>query len=163
MAAGIAAVSLAAVAAAAAVPSLPLRAYLGRLVRIGRAAPPVHQSPESGAASVGFTPASVVNVIFTSPQRSGEIGITLSDSPLVRIAHRSGTVNYVLTADGVRVENEGSRASYEVTVPRTVSVHIRVSNRVIFARDGDRLSTLTSPDGEGRFLVRFAALAALGK
>lgn len=161
MAAGIAAVGVAVVGAAAAIPNSPLRVYLGRLARTTSATPAVLQSPQPSATSVGFTPASVVNVTFASTQPSGQIAVTLSDSAVVRVAHRAGSASYVLTVDGVLVENGGSRASYEVTVPRAVaSVHIRVGNRVIFARDDGHLSTVASPDGAGRYLIRFAALGA---
>jgi hypothetical protein len=98
-------------------------------------------------------------VIFTSTQTSGEIEVTLGDPPIVRVAHRAGSISYVLTADGVLIDNGGSRASYEVTVPRAVaSVHIRVGSRLIFARDGGHLWAVTLPQPEGRYLIRFAAL-----
>jgi hypothetical protein len=159
MAAGIAAVGVAVVGAAAAMPNSPLRVYLTRLARMESAAPVVQQSPEPNASSVAFAPASVVNVIFTSTQPSGEIEVTRGDSAVVRVAHRAGNVSYLLTADGVLIDNGGSRASYEVTVPRAAaSVHIRVGSHVIFTQDGGHLWTFTSPNREGRYLIRFAAL-----
>lgn len=157
IAAAIAAVGVAMVAAAAAVPNSPLRAYLAHLGIPHRAAPTVDQSPESRVASVGFAPARVVNVIFESPQQSGEIGVTLGDSPLVRVAHRSGSASYTLTPDGVLIGNAGSGASYEVTLPRSAPVvRIRVDNRVVFARDGDDIVTAASPDSQGRYVIPFA-------
>ena len=157
IAAAIAAVGVAmVVAAAAAVPNSPLRAYLAHLGIRHRAAPAVDQSPESRVASVGFAPARVVNVIFESPQQSGEIGVTLGDSPLVRVAHRSGSASYTLTPDGVLIGNAGSGASYEVTLPRSAAVvRIRVDNRVVFARDGDDIATAASPDSQGRYVIPF--------
>jgi hypothetical protein len=161
MAAGIAAVGVVVVAAAAAIPNSPLRVYFGRLARGASTTPAVLQSPQSSAASVGFAAASVVNVTFASTQSSGQIEVTLTDSAVVRVAHRAGSASYMLTADGLLVDNGGSRASYAVTVPRAAaSVRIRVGNRVIFARDSGRLSTVTSPDRDGRYLIRFAALGA---
>jgi hypothetical protein len=157
IAAGIAAVGVAIVAAAAAVPNSPLRTYLARLGGKHSAAPAVHQSPESNVASVGFVPARAVNVTFKSEQRSGQIGVTLSDSPLVRVAHRSGSASYTLTLDGVQIANVGSSASYEVTLPRAATVvRIRVSGRVVFARDGDTIEAAASPDPQGRYVIPFA-------
>jgi hypothetical protein len=120
----------------------------------------VQQSPEPSASSVAFAPGSTVTVTFTSTQTSGEIEVTLGDSPIVRVAHRAGSIGYALTADGVLIDNGGSRASYEVTVPRAVaSVHIRVGSRLIFARDGGHLWAVTVPKPPGRYLIRFAALS----
>ncbi len=159
MAAGIAAVAVAVVGAAAVIPHSPLRVYLGRLARIESAAPAVQQPAEPPASSVGFTPASVVNVTFVSTQASGEIDVTLSDSAVVRVAHHAGSASYVVTAEGMVVENAGSDASYEVTVPRAASsVHIRVGSRTIFARDGGHVSTAGVLDANGHYLIRFAAL-----
>jgi hypothetical protein len=159
IAAGIAAVGVAVAGAAAVMPHSPLGAYLGRWTRRDGASPVVQQSPEPGASSVGFTPGSMVTVLFASTQTSGQIVVTLSDSAIVRVAHRAGNANYMVTTEGVVVENTGSRASYEVTVPRaTASVHIRVGSRTIFARDGGQLSTAVVPDHDGHYLIRFAAL-----
>jgi hypothetical protein len=159
MAAGIAAAGVAVVGAAAAIPNSPLRVYLRRLAKTEGAASAVQQSPEPSASSLAFASANVVNVIFTSMQPSGEIEVTLGDSAVVRVAHRAGSVSYLLTADGVLIDNGGSRASYEVTVPRaSASVRIRVGSRVIFTHAGGHLWTVTSPNREGRYLIRFAAL-----
>lgn len=161
IAAGIAAVGVAMVAAAAAVPNSPLRAYLAHLGARHRVAPALHQSSEPGVTSVGFAPARVVNVVFERPQQSGEIGITLADAPLVRVAHRYGSPSYTLTPDGVVIGNAESRASYEVTLPRSAPVvRIRVGDRVVFARDGDAIVTAASPDSQGRYVIPFVVPGA---
>ena len=160
VAAGLAGVTLAAAAAAAVIPGSPVRAFFGRHGGAASGARTSRQEPAWSTSSVGFAPTHVVNVAFQSAQRSGEIGVLLSDSLLVRVAHRAGSPSYTVTADGVLIANGGSGASYEVTVPRTVPVvRILVGNRVVFARDSGHVSGLASPDGPGRYRLQFAALA----
>jgi hypothetical protein len=158
IAAGIAGLGVAIVAAAAAAPHSPLRAYLAHLGIPHRAAPAPQPSPGSRVASVGFAPARVVNVMFERAQKAGEIGVTFGDSDIVRVAHRSGSATYTLTPDGVLIDNAGSRASYEVTLPRSAPVvRIRVGTRTVFARDGDEIVTAASPDSRGRYVIPLAA------
>jgi hypothetical protein len=164
LAAGIAAVGVAIVGAAAVIPRLPLTVHLGRVAKVDSAAIAGQQPAELRASSVGFTPAGVVNVTFASTQSSGEIGVTLSDSPVVRVSHRAGSVSYLVTMEGMLVENAGSGASYEITVPRAAaSVHVRVGNWTVFARDGGHIWTAGVPGPSGHYLIRFASLAEFAK
>ena len=118
-------------------------------------APVVHPLPAPRLINVGRTSSSPVTVTFASLQLSGEIDIILGDAPVVRVATRCGDASYPLTADGVVIDNAGSRASYEVTVPRVGSaVRIRVGNHVVFTRDGDGVHVAAGrPDGAGRYVI----------
>ncbi|HXQ29191.1 MAG TPA: zf-HC2 domain-containing protein [Gemmatimonadales bacterium] len=159
LAAGIGALLVAAAGAAAVIPNSPLRAFLGLAKRTAHASRTAPQAPELSSSSVGFAPAKVVNVTFLSPQPSGEIGIVLADVPMVRVAHRGGSASYTLTADGVLIANEGSHASYSVTVPRAAPVvRIRVGGEVVFTREGGRVAAVAAPDQTGRYLIQFATL-----
>ena len=78
---------------------------------------------------------------------------------MVRVAHRGGSPSYTLTADGVLIANEGSHASYSVTVPRAAPVvRIRVGGEVVFSREGGRVAAVAAPDQAGRYLIQFATL-----
>lgn len=159
IAAGIAALVVAGSAAAAA-PGSPVRRYVERLFAGGPPPAPAPVPPQPAAPSgVAFVPEGAVEVDFVASQPSGEIRITLGDSPTFRITHRGGSAGYSLTAAGVSVDNAASGASYDIALPRGLErSRIQVGGRVVFATVGSRVTTEAPRDRTGSYVIAFSAL-----
>jgi anti-sigma factor RsiW len=159
LAAGVAALLLA-VMAAAAIPGSPVRRYVARL--LGGPRPPQHpaaQGPQVTGSGVAFVPAGRVAVLFSEPQASGAIRISFGVERSLRIAHVGGPAAYVLTAEGIAVDNRGSGASYDITIPESVTrVDVRVGARLVFVKDGTRIATLVTPDTGGVYVIPFSLI-----
>jgi hypothetical protein len=92
-------------------------------------------------------------------QSAGAIRITLGDSRTLRVMHTGGAAGYALTDSGVAVDNAHSSASYQITVPRgTPLVRVRAGDRVVFAKEGARITAAVPPDSSGAYAIAFARL-----
>jgi hypothetical protein len=171
LAAGLATLVIAG-AAAAAVPGSPVRRYVERVL-IGQAGPQARRAStarpstallgvrQTAPSGIAFVPVGDVEVRFREVQRAGTIRIRLTDATAVRITHVGGSAGYVLTAGGVSVENAGSGASYDITLPRTgAPAVVRVSDRVVFSKSDSAISTPALPDRGGSYVIAFPQLTS---
>lgn len=159
---GAAAVLFVTGAAAAAVP----HGVIGRYVRsvLGRresvpqvAGPPAPAAPQA-ARGVSFVPGVRVEIAFRESQTRGVIRLRLDDAPAVRLSHDSSVAAYTLTANGVSVDNPGSGASYTLVIPHAVArVRVSVDGRVVFDKDGDRVSVDGRADPHGGYVIPMQA------
>ncbi|MDQ6635158.1 MAG: zf-HC2 domain-containing protein [Gemmatimonadota bacterium] len=164
VAAGIAALVVAGVAAAA-VPGSPVRQYVERVMgtpSIARSphAPMTRRTPiraaQPEASGIAFVPANSVEVTFRDSQLAGVLRITVADSIAVRIAQRGGSAGYALTDAGVSVENTGSIASYDLVLPRTLPhATVRVGQRIVFTTTHEHITTAAARDSSGSYVIRF--------
>jgi hypothetical protein len=156
LAAGVAALVVA-VTAAAAIPGSPVRRYVARLLGGPRpAAHPAPQGLQGPASGVAFVPSGPVAVVFREPQTGGAIQIAFGDTPSLRITHVGGRAAYILTTEGVAVDNRGSSARYDITIPESVTrVEVRIGARLVFAKEGSHIATLGARDTVGVYVIPF--------
>lgn len=164
-AAGLAALVIAG-AAAAAIPGSPVRRYVAGVLarshpqtagRLRQATP--EASPEA-ASGIAVVPAARVEIVFRDVQPAGAIRISLADTGAVRITHWGGTAGYAVTDSGVVIDNAASTASYDVTIPRSVTrVRVRVGTLVVFAREGERISSIAARERGGSYVIEFPHLS----
>lgn len=160
---------LAAGAAAAALPSSPLRAYLadwiggtptvasrGRpgLRPVAAPATPVGTAPPA-RQGVTITPASTLTVAFDAPQRAGVIRVTVDTGARASVTAYGGNApRFSVAHDRIGVTNAGDTASYDVVVPRAlVAARVTVAGRDVFAWRAGALVTPLRRDAAGRYLV----------
>jgi len=143
--------ALLAATAAAAMPGSPVRRWLfeerDRPVAAPEMVAPVVAAPEQSAAErgVAIVPGDSAEVVFDARQESGEIAIRIVAGRELRVRATGGSAGFVVRPGGVRVRNEGSRASYELLVPAAVGrVRVIVAGRELFARRaGDAADSVT--------------------
>jgi hypothetical protein len=154
-----------AAALAAALPSSPLHRYLWLTFgRKGADAVPRSALVERHAAGqtptgagIAVTMAGDVLVVFRASQIAGDIRIAFGPGRLVHITQighpRSA---FVVTPQGVTVENTGSAASYALTLPASAPhARVLVGADTVFAGDGGKVTTAAVPDAAGGYLVHF--------
>ena len=120
---------------------------------------PAAPTPHAPASGLAFVPSGTIAVVFHEPQASGAIRIALGDTPSLRIAHAGGPATYVLTTEGVTVNNPGSGASYDITIPRSLArAEVRVGARLVFLKDGTQVVTLALRDTAGVYVIPFVPI-----
>jgi hypothetical protein len=150
--------------AAYAIPGSPLP----RLVR-QLAAVMTGQRAESPAPGDVSTPASPVTsgiavpagdpllISFSAAQDSGGAVVWLTDDSMARVRVIGGKATFTTDAGTLAIANAGSRADYEIELPRGVSrARIRVASWVRFEKDGDRVMTDARADSLGRYRLLLA-------
>ena len=143
--------ALLAATAAAAMPGSPVRRWLfeesDRPVAAPEVVAPVAAAAEQSAAErgVAMVPGDSAEVVFDARQESGEIAIRIVAGRELRVRAIGGSAGFVVRPGGVRVRNDGSRASYELLVPAAVGrVRVTVAGRELFARRaGDAADSVT--------------------
>jgi anti-sigma factor RsiW len=160
--------TLLAAALAAALPNSPIAGYVRAMFDRPSAAPTsavavprvMRESPGTGSIAVGAT--RDVKVTFLASQRAGEIRIALSPDRILRVtpvgAGASETTRRYAVAPGtLTVDNTGSGASYELTLPASAPhARVVVGARPVFAIDGRRVTTVAVPDGAGHYVFQFS-------
>lgn len=166
LAAGMAALVLGGVAVAA-VPDSPLHRYVSRLLSGGGAKevqqpseprkaeqqPPV-QSTERRPSGIAFVPGDELVITFKEPQAQGRIRVELHEDPMVRIHAVDGMVSYALAEATASIDNRGSTASYDLSIPRGLrEARIRVAKHTVFVKEGPRIIVPTAPDEDETYVI----------
>lgn len=148
-------------AAASAMPGSPLRSWLVGLVGEGRETPAQGgQGPATGApGGISVIPTGEFELVFEAVQEVGVLRITLTDQSELAVRAIGEGPSYSLAPEHVRVENAGSTADYEITLPRSAGhVRIRVADAVVLvSRDGS-IATEAVQDDAGRYIMSFTDL-----
>jgi hypothetical protein len=159
---------VAASAAAAAIPSTRWHALVERFTRAAAASPERSSSvpypAASGAAatrgSIAVAASPAVTVSFRFVQTAGVIRVVLTDAAQIRIEHAGGAPRYVVSPQGVGIENAESSASYVIGVPRSSdSVDVRIAGRLVFAKHGVSVTGMARSDGPGVYRLDFTSLS----
>ena len=156
----IAGAAMFAATAAAAMPGSPVRRWLVTSLSSDDVVAPVATTPPSAVAAeagdvrgVSIVVGDSADVVFDAWQGAGEIAIRVTEERELRVRARDGSAEFVVRPGGVRVRNDGSRARYEIDVPRAAaSVRVIVAGRTVFARRG-----VTSPGAADTVTVRFTS------
>jgi hypothetical protein len=142
--------ALLAATAAAAMPGSPVRRWLfeesDRPVAAPEVVAPVIAEEQSAAErGVAMVPGDSADVVFDARQESGEIAIRIVAGRELRVRAIGGSAGFVVRPGGVRVRNDGSRASYELLVPAALGrMRVTVAGRELFARrTGDAADSVT--------------------
>jgi anti-sigma factor RsiW len=162
LAAGIA-VACVAAAAAAAVPSTPLYRALERAVEAIRGtdseapAPPAPRPiriRQQYSGGVALVPGRELEVVFRQSQEQGEIHLAFVDGAQASVRGSDRDAAYAVREDRILVDNAHSRASYELTVPRTLrDMRIRVGESVVFQKRGGEVTSVAQPDSTGTYAI----------
>jgi hypothetical protein len=164
------ALALAAATAAAAMPGSPIRRWLvadspAPAVAAAPSIAPPH-APEAATSDrrgVAIIPGDSAEIAFDVWQPSGEMAIRVSDGTELRVRAVAGVEGgdgapgFVVRPGGVRVHNDGSRTSFELSVPASARhVRITVDGTPVFERDGDQvvLGGAAGADGAIRVSLR---------
>lgn len=158
----------AASAAAAAIPSTRWHALVERFTRTpvvaterASSAPDVTASEAPAArGSIAVAASPAVMVAFRFVQSTGVIRVMLTDASQIRIEHSGGAPRYVVSPQGVGIENAESSASYLIRVPRSSdSVEVRIAGRLVFAKHGMSITGVARSDGPGAYQLDFTSLS----
>lgn len=148
--AAVIALALAVAGTAYALPGSPLRAWVDRLV--GRA--PQHSPVGGGPAGVAVTPGARFTIVFTAPQDRGVVTVSLVDGGEVVARRLGGSASFTSDEDRLTISNVGAQADYEVDLPRGAPwIEVRVAERQLLVKDGDRTTTDVPRDAQGRWVV----------
>ena len=132
--------ALLAAALAAALPSSPVRRAIARVLDRHQSAPTVPRATVArGGSSIAIQlQDSIARVMFRSRQTAGTVSIAEAGGHALRITQIDGeSVGYDVLPSGVKIDNAGSVASYEVRVPAGVRVLILVGTDTVFVTGPD--------------------------
>lgn len=144
----------------------PVQRLLLRTLDGWRKVPPAQQSassdtgvsavvlPPQPGRGVGFVAGSRVVVDFAVAQASGVVRVTFAPAARATLTERGGAATFVVTTDGVRVDNQSETASFDLELPASVQhAEIRVADAVVLRKSGDRIVTRAPRDSAGAYLV----------
>ena len=142
---------------AAAARSPSIRGFVRALFEPPRAAlPAIRVGPAATTNGVAVPAGPVVDIRFRSGQSTGLLTVILGESTTAAIA-ASDSVGYLIRPDGVVVLNQGSQASYTVTLPLGASqVTIRVGDLVVFRKLDASIEAVGAADPSHRYLIPLA-------
>lgn len=158
-------VIVAAVAGAAyAIPGSPLPDLVKQLAAImtgERETPPaaVDESTPGPPGTSGIAVAAGDHFViqFAGPQDSSFVLVSLTDDPMVRVRVLGGTAAFTTDAGRLDIENRGSIANYEISLPRDAPwIEVRVGSTARWQKDGERVSSGSVPDAQGRYWIALA-------
>jgi len=99
------------------------------------------QAPDPGVAGIAVAPGRALVILFTSPQVEGQAQVSLTDGTEVVVRAPSGTATFTADVDRLVIDNPGSRATFEIQIPRAAPwVEIRVQGVPIFLKEGSRVT-----------------------
>lgn len=166
LAAGLAALFAATAAAAVVVPGSPVQRLVERVIGEWRGGDPPQPSgarspaPEPPAlrrSGVSFVPRPELEIAFRGSQPEGAIRISLVETSEVRVREIGGASAYSLDPAELVIDNRSARGSYEILLPRSLRrARVRIGERVVFEKDGARISSAGSLDAAGTYVVPFA-------
>jgi hypothetical protein len=161
-AAGLLVVALGGVAWA--IPGSPLRALLGSNTTAAKATGAVGPSAAadtsalpSNVAGIAVVSDSPLVIHFTTPAPDATLRVSMVQSELVQVRAPVGSVRFQSDARRLTVANDHSLGAVDIDVPRLAPrVEIRLGDRRIFLKDGDRVDAVVdaSPDGSYRIPLR---------
>ena len=149
--------------AAAAARSPSIRHFVRTLfVRSPGSIPAAPRAPAATTNGVAVPAGRVVDIRFRSGQATGVITVILEDGVTAAIA-ASDSVGYLIRPDGVVILNEGSRASYTLTLPVEASqATIRIGELVVFRKLGRAVEVVGAIDSSHRYVIPLAQRRSLG-
>lgn len=115
--------------------------------------PKLRDRPPGDYAGVAVVPGLVAEIAFDTVQQNGALRVRLADS--VELSIRSDApVTYHVRPEGIDVNNRGSSASFDVSIPRAAPyVRIRIAGRVVLEKAGSRIVGRTAPDSAGEYVL----------
>jgi hypothetical protein len=149
--------ALAAAGAADAAPGSPVPGWVERVadwVAGPASAPAVPPRRPPVTAGIAVAPGPRLAIRFAAPQAAGTAAVSLGDGPEVVARALGGGVTFTTEVDRLTVENRGATADYEIELPRGAWwVEIRVGERRLLLKDGDRVVTDAPKDRRGRYVL----------
>jgi hypothetical protein len=130
-----------------------IRALVAQIRAVVHPVPPAPSPAPPGAQlGIAFIPGPQTDISFDAPQSSGTVRVSLADTAKL-VIDPSASVTYRVHPGGVIVHNRGSRASYDVVVPRDAAhVRILVAGRVLFEKTGARIDAPGPAEPTGRYV-----------
>ena len=153
-------VFLALAGAAAAMPGSPVRSWVAGLLLGSQGGQGSQTAGVPGGVSVA--PVGEFELAFEVVQEAGVIRVILIDADELAVSASGGSPRYSIGPNEVRVDNTGSTADYEVSLPRSAP-HISITvagTTVLTQRDGEVMTT-GDPDSSGSYSFDFEALPAI--
>jgi anti-sigma factor RsiW len=143
-----------------ALPGSPVRDWVHQVLARaqGRSVAPPSAVEPGGAgdpslAGVAVDPGPELRVEFRSapeggaPPREGRLAIALTDGDVVHVHAPRGAATFTSLEGRLVVDDHGTGATFEIDVPRAAPrVEIRVGDRLVFLKEGDRVS---APEAAG--------------
>lgn len=141
--------------AATAVPGSSVRTWVARLLE----RPQETTAEQDPAGGVSMIPTDPFELVFETSQASGTVLVTLVEEAEFAVRAIGRAPAYSVAPQGVRVENAGSTADYEIRVPRSANnIRIRVGDSIVFTKQAASIVAAVHPDAGGRYVMEFAAL-----
>ncbi len=144
-----------------AAPGSPLRAWVA--ATLGTTSAPSDRSPatpdraprsDPGVGGVAVAPGSDLVIHFTWPQAEGQLQVSLTDSSEVVVRAPSGAATFTTDVARLVIDNQGSRASFEIQIPRSAPrVEIRAAGIRIFLKEGSRVTAGKSAESHGTYVL----------
>lgn len=146
-------------AVAAAMPGSPFRDAAVRLVENLRPVGEPDSTPGiPPTAGVALQPSDRLVVVFASGQVAGAVEIALVPTSTARVETSDQDVSFSVANDSIAVDNQGSTASYVVTVPEGLSsFEVRVGGATVFRKSGTTVDALR-PMRQGRTAIPFSSI-----
>jgi hypothetical protein len=143
-----------------AAPGSPLPRWVDHVVQRVRGTPPraAETLPQPSAlAGIAVTPGVRFTIAFAEPQARGEATVSLGDGRDVTVRSKGGGATFTSGAEGLRVDNRGSVADYEIELPRGAGrIEIRVGSRRLLLLEKGRVVTPASADSLGRYRLELS-------
>jgi len=150
--------------AAYAAPGSPLRSLSERLLSRGQeqASGPVAPAPMAeipALSGISVAPGNRIRIGFAAAQDSGEIRIRLTGGSEIEVRAVGSGASFTTGEGTLEVENTGSRASFEIAIPRHApEVDVRVGVARVFYKNGDRIVTDGTTTDTGGYMMYFASV-----
>jgi len=141
-----------------AVPGSPLRGWIDAVLGEGSGpaepALPATDAADAPLSGIAVVPSDPFEVAFAAPQRTGRIRVTLVSSDRLELTVSGEPVELESGVDHLIVSNQGSSASYELRIPRTLSsIRVRVGAETILDKREGSIRTTAPRDSSGAYLV----------
>jgi hypothetical protein len=102
--------------------------------------PPATVAPEP-VAGIAVEPGSNLMIVFARTQPAGEVRISLVDSSNVVVQAHGGAASFSSDEERLAIDNHDP-ATFDIQIPRAAPrVQIRIGERLVFLKDGARIST----------------------
>ena len=109
---------------------------------------------ESSAAGIAVAPGQKLQIHFRSANAGGQVAVSLTSGTEVEIRAPRGPATYTSGEDQVIVNDRGLTTTYEIGIPLTAPmVEIWAGDRMLFLKEGTRVTTPGSQQGSARYVL----------
>jgi hypothetical protein len=116
---------------------------------------PAPTDSQTGPSGIALAPGPDLLILFDSTQAQGQITVSLSEADEVVVRALGLGAAFDAGETRLRIDNRGSRASFEIEIPRTAArVEIRIAEERVFLKEGMHVTTDTPL--RGRYVIPLA-------